>query len=187
MKTAGLLISLNNNFKIIPMKIKILQIFILFFCASTMNSINRPTKDKPQTKTYKMIDKNGKAVKLTDYKGKVVYVDFWASWCGPCQQQMPFSKELHKKFTEKQLKKIVFLYISLDTDSTAWRGAIERIGMEGVNVLSKANWVDGAGNFFGVQGIPRYMIIDKKGVIIDNNAKRPSQPEIFDELLKWIN
>ena len=181
---ARLLISLNNNCKKKSMKLKFLYLAALFFCFVIINTVNPPVKEKPQNKTYKMIDKNGKSVKLSDYKGKVVYVDFWASWCGPCQQQMPFTKELHKKFSDKQLKKIVFLYISLDTDSTAWRAAVERIGMEGINVLSKANWVDGAGNFFGVQGIPRYMIIDKKGVIIDNNAKRPSQPEIFDELVK---
>jgi thiol-disulfide isomerase/thioredoxin len=135
---------------------------------------------------YRIVDEKGKSVKFSDFKGKAIYVDFWASWCGPCRQQMPFSKELHKKFSDKQLKSLVFLYISIDNDSAAWRKAVKDIGMEGFQAISPANWSDGAGNFFYVNSIPRYMLIDKTGKVVDDNAKRPSDPSVFQDILNLI-
>lgn len=146
-------------------------------------------KNPAQTDTkagYRIVNEKGKPVTLTDFKGKVVYVDFWASWCGPCRQQMPFSKELHHRFTDKQIKNIVFLYVSIDTDENAWRKAVKDIGMEGIQTHSPSNWPDGAGNYFRVNSIPRYMLIDKDGKITDENAKRPSDPDVYRDILNLL-
>lgn len=129
---------------------------------------------------------NGESVSLEDFSGKVVYVDFWASWCGPCKQQFPFSKELHGKFSQKQLKQIVFLYISIDENEEAWKAAIQQFGLEGKHAISKGGWKSSVTKLYGINSIPRYMLIGKDGRIIDDNAKRPSDPTIFDELLKQI-
>lgn len=143
--------------------------------------------EKPAgTESFTMTGLDGKKISLDDFKGKVVYIDFWASWCGPCRQQFPFSKELHSKFTEKELKKIVFLYISIDANEEGWRNAIKQNELEGVQGLSPGNWSSEACKYFKINSIPRYMIMNKKGNIVDINAKRPADPSLFDELKKLL-
>ncbi|MCX6290716.1 MAG: TlpA disulfide reductase family protein [Bacteroidetes bacterium] len=132
-----------------------------------------------------LTDVNGKHVSLKDFKGKVVYVDFWASWCGPCRKMMPYSKSLHENLTAKQKKQIVFLYISIDADPVSWKKAIQDLGIEGINVNSPGNWSAKVCKYFQVYSIPRYMIMNKKGDIVDFNAKRPADPAILDDLLKY--
>lgn len=136
---------------------------------------------------FTMKDINGKEVSLSDYKGKVVYVDFWASWCGPCRKEMPFSHELPSKLSKKQLKNVVFLYISIDDTEERWKGGIEQNKIEGINLLSPGGWNSPACAKFGIQSIPRYMLINKKGEVANANAKRPSDPSIIDDIVKLIN
>ncbi|HUM48277.1 MAG TPA: TlpA disulfide reductase family protein, partial [Chitinophagales bacterium] len=135
----------------------------------------------------KLKDMDGNYFSIDDLKGKVVYVDFWASWCGPCMQQMPYSKKLHAMFDEKQLKQIVFLYISIDGSEAAWKSAATQLALQGKLGISPGNWQSPIAKFFGISSIPRYMLIDRKGEIVDLNAKRPSMgPEIYNDILKLL-
>ncbi|MFM2207412.1 MAG: hypothetical protein RL213_1387 [Bacteroidota bacterium] len=131
-----------------------------------------------------LTDKDGKRVRLSDFKGKVVYIDFWASWCGPCRMMMPASKQLHEQLTEKQQKSIVFLYISIDQSKENWIKAMQDLDMQGVNVISPGNWSSPACIYYQINSIPRYMIMDKKGDIVDLNATRPNDPELLQKLIK---
>ena len=133
-----------------------------------------------------LTDVNGKHVSLSDFKGKVVYIDFWASWCGPCKRMMPFSKQMHDNLDDKQKKQIVFLYISIDADQNAWKKGIQDLGIEGENVISPGNWNSKVCKYFQINSIPRYMIMNKKGDIVDFNAKRPSDTMVLDELLRLV-
>ena len=123
---------------------------------------------------------------LDNYLGKVLYIDIWASWCGPCRKQFSYSKELKKKIKKKYLKKIKFIYISIDNDYEKWESAIEKLEIEGEHFISPANKLNNAGMYFNVQGIPRYIIIDKNGNILDPNAKRPSDEDIVDYLISFL-
>lgn len=157
---------------------------------SKKKKLTKMSKNGTEKYDFRMVGLDGKEMKMSDFAGKVVYIDFWASWCGPCRGQMPFSKKLHHRLEEelskKEAKEIVFLYISIDQDDAAWRKGIESMQIEGTHAFSNARWPDGAGNFFQIPGIPRYMIMDKSGEIVNKNAKRPSMDGIFEELLELI-
>jgi thiol-disulfide isomerase/thioredoxin len=141
---------------------------------------------KPDTRNSPvlMVDKLGKPLSLDSFKGKVVYVDFWASWCGPCRQQFPFSAKMHDALNENQKKKIVFLYISIDDSEEAWQKSIKELKIIGNHAISKGGWKSEVCRAFAINSIPRYMIIDKEGQIFDDNAPRPSDPELLQKLIK---
>ncbi len=116
-------------------------------------------------------DQNGKMVSLSDFIGKVVYLDIWASWCGPCMNEVPHAKKLQEDFEGKE---VVFLYVSVDADENAWKNTITQKELGGVHLLSNSNSSTDISALYNAQGIPQYVLIGKDGNIVDSNAKRPS-------------
>lgn len=122
-------------------------------------------------------DMNGKMVSLSDFKGKVVLVDVWATWCGPCKEQIPHLLKLEQELHGKD---IVFMGVSVDTPDKkeAWMNMVNEKGLKGIQLF--------AGGFSGtkictdykITGIPRFMIFNKEGKIYSVNAPRPSDPEL---------
>ena len=117
-------------------------------------------------------DINGKTYSLKDFKGKYLYIDMWATWCGPCKREMPYLKELEKKMEGKN---ITFLGLSTDEDKAAWEKMVKSGELSGVQLLL------GRGSQFqrdyNIDGIPHFILIDPDGKIINPKAVRPSSPD----------
>lgn len=118
---------------------------------------------------------------MKPYKGKVVYIDFWAPWCGPCMGEMPESKELQKQLAGKD---VVFLYIGISCTKQSWENTIKDKGIEGEHYF--ANDDDGKllSEKFNISGIPHYVLVDKTGKVADDRTMRPSDKT---KLLRKIN
>ena len=144
-------------------------------------------KKEDGKKWFKAVTPKGDTLSLADLKGKVVYLDFWASWCGPCRKEFPNSRILHEKLNEKQKKQVVFLYISIDEVEENWRKAMIEMKLDnGTNIHSVGGWDSNAAKFFKLQSIPRYMLMNKKGEIVNSDAKRPGDSEILNDILKLL-
>lgn len=122
-------------------------------------------------------DVKGIEHKLSDYKGKVVYVDIWATWCGPCKAQIPALKKLEKKFHGKS---IVFLSVSIDKakDKAKWKEFVKKEKLKGVQLISDEIFKDEFMKAYDIKGIPRFMLFDKQGKVVTIDALRPTNEKI---------
>lgn len=143
-------------------------------------------EESPSVLDFYMENEKGEIVSMDSFQGKLLYVDIWASWCGPCRKQFPYSEELKKKFSKRELRKIKFIYISIDNDHEKWKESLNKLDLSGHQFISPANNNDGAGTYFQISSIPRYIIIDENGDILYENAKRPSDETLFQDLLDLI-
>jgi len=119
---------------------------------------------------FTLQDANGREVSLSDFKGKVVYIDFWGVHCGPCIYDIRTDvPSLHKKYAGKD---VVFLNVCVEGSIAQWKATLENLGMDGVNLLTPG--VESpAGKAYNISGIPHYVLIDRQGKIFNSNALPP--------------
>jgi thiol-disulfide isomerase/thioredoxin len=131
---------------------------------------------------FKLPDLNGKQVSLSDFKGKVVYIDLWASWCGPCLTEMPYLKKLKEKFEGKNIE---LVSISIDTKKEKWLSKIAALKLDGVQLIDSIGSENSRiAKDYKIHGVPHYVLIDKNGKIASSFAPRPSEAA---EVEKAIN
>ena len=112
---------------------------------------------------------------LADHKGKIVYLDIWASWCGPCKAMMPYSEKLQEKYKDKD---VVFLFVSIDQDPGKWERSARDFNLVENSFLARNYPKAKLFQDNNVSSIPRYMLFDKNGRLIDDNARRPSDKDL---------
>jgi thiol-disulfide isomerase/thioredoxin len=126
-------------------------------------------------------DVNGKPVKLSSFRGKVVLVDFWASWCGPCRMENPNVVAAYNKFKDKGF---TILGVSYDQDKSKWLAAIEKDNLTWTQVSDLKGWGNETARLFSINGIPANLLLDKDGKIIAKNLRGPALEEKLNEVLK---
>ena len=131
-------------------------------------------------------DNTGKTVTLDDLCGKFVYLDMWATWCGPCKGEMPSLLELEKRFEGED---ILFVSLSIDRnkDIDLWKKTIQDMGLGGVQLHLGENW-DWLKIFMpGSMSVPRFVLLDREGKIIDANMTRPSDKATAAKFCELLN
>ena len=134
--------------------------------------------------TYK--DINGKEVSFADFRGKVVYIDVWATWCAPCKQEIPYLKELEKEFKGKDIQ---FISISMDKPKhhEKWKKFVEDNELTGIQLFADNAFDSKLAKDYQINSIPRFLLFDKDGLIVNADAIRPSNPDLkglLEDLLK---
>ena len=148
-----------------------------------LSIINKPQNGESYIDfTYE--NNTGEAVSLSSFKGSLVYVDVWATWCGPCKAEISYLKTLEHDYHEQN---IVFLSVSVDTNKDEWLKMVKEEELGGIQL-----WANGWSQItkdYAIFGIPRFMLFSEDGKVISNDAPRPSNEEtreLFDKYLTSI-
>jgi thiol-disulfide isomerase/thioredoxin len=128
---------------------------------------------------------DGKKVALSDFKGKVVLVDVWATWCGPCKKEIPSLQKLEE---EMKGTDVVFMSYSVDEqkDAEKWKKMVDTEKLGGVQLMGDAAFKSSICVDYKINAIPRFMVFNKEGKIVTIDAPRPSNPELKTLLEKLI-
>lgn len=140
-------------------------------------SFSQSTTDKKRVPDITLKDTSGRQVKLSDFKGKIVLIDFWASWCGPCRRANKHLKTLYSKYKDKGLE---ILSISVDDNMVDWKDAIKEDKTTWVHVFDDKNYA----NAWKIQYIPTTFIVDKQGNFAAINPDIDQLDKLIGQLLK---
>lgn len=113
---------------------------------------------------------SGEDLSLSSLRGKVVLIDFWASWCGPCRRENPNVRKLYRRFHYKGFE---ILGVSLDNDGNRWKGAIQADSLTWPHVSDLRGWQSSAAQLYQVSSIPQTYLIDKDGRIMAKGLRGP--------------
>ena len=138
-------------------------------------------KGKPSPEFVNYENHKGGQTSLADLKGKYVYVDVWATWCGPCIREIPSLKEVEKQFHDENIE---FVSTSIDElgSRDKWFDMVNDKELGGMQLMADKAWKSDFVQAYGIDGIPRFILIDPDGNIVSADAPRPSNPKLIDLL-----
>jgi thiol-disulfide isomerase/thioredoxin len=169
--------------------ISFILIYTLIGCTKISNSENKPVNSQEtndlgignnKAPEFSLPSTDGKIVRLSDYKGKVVILDFWATWCGPCRKGIPDLIEIQKEFG----KDVVVIGISLD-DRTK-KDVVPYMKKVGINYPVAYGTLEVTELYGGVEGIPTSFVINRKGEIVDKHVGLIPKSEFIDQINKLL-
>lgn len=159
---------------------KIISVLILFMGLNTFaQKAPEVMKTEFPTKALqdKVVDLKGNEMTiekaLSQYKGKIVLLDMWASWCGDCIKNMPALKALHENNPD-----VKFVYFSMDKTDEAWKNGIEKYDIQGEHFFFGNNWKGEFGTSIDLNWIPRYLVLDQKGKIANYYTVEANDPKV---------
>lgn len=129
-------------------------------------------------------DINGKVFHLSDFVGKPLYVDLWASWCGPCCEEIPYLASFVESLGKDP--EIVCISVSIDDEKSDWTGKLEEVGSTWPQYLATASGQDSIAGKYFISAIPRFLLIDANGKIASVNAPRPSESNLLESLKSML-
>ena len=131
-------------------------------------------------------NQKGGKTKLEDLRGKYVYIDVWATWCGPCRGEIPFLQKVEEQYKGKNIE---FVSISIDVakDHDKWKNFVTDKQLGGIQLLADKDWKSDFIMSYGINSIPRFILIDPKGIIVKGDAVRPSDPKLQKLLDSLLN
>ena len=143
------------------------------------NKVKLLAKGKPSPVFMNYENHKGGETSLEDLKGKYVYVDVWATWCGPCKREIPFLKEVEASYHGKNIE---FVSTSIDRakDHEAWVNMVNDKALGGIQLFADSDWKSKFVQDYAIEGIPRFILIDPEGNIVTADAPRPSDPKLVD-------
>lgn len=127
-------------------------------------------------------DPDGKECKLSDVlsKEEMTLIDMWATWCAPCVYETPFLKELEKTIHEK----VQVISLSMDTNVEKWKKQVSEEALPWPQYLLPGNFKSEFAKYYGIESIPRFILVDKQGCILNGNMPRPSAGDAFADMIK---
>mgnify|MGYP005755251277 CR=1 FL=1 len=132
---------------------------------------------------FQLKDMNGAGVSLSDFKGKVVYLNFWSTSCGLCMVEMPNMQQLTSQLKDKD---VVFLNVGMDEDEANWKKTVTGRKLQGVHVYTKGMDAELVKRY-NLKDIPAYFLIDEEGNFISVKPRRPADREAVNEILRHLN
>ncbi|MGV9004145.1 TlpA family protein disulfide reductase [Flavobacterium sp.] len=123
----------------------------------------------------------GGKTSLESLKGKYVYIDVWATWCGPCRAEIPALKALEESMHGKNIE-FVSISVDVDKDHEKWQNFVKEKSLGGTQLFADKNWNSDFIKAFGINSIPRFLLIDPSGKVIDADAMRPSNGKLKEQL-----
>jgi thiol-disulfide isomerase/thioredoxin len=140
--------------------------------------VNAQVNQGPKTEADSLFSKI-----IEKYPNKAIYVDIWATWCAPCRAEMPNARKLREHFAGKD---VVFVYLCVQSEKQTWKAMIADLYIQGEHFLLSKNEYGALAEKFQISGIPRYLLLDKNGHMIDDNAKRPGDAVLQSDIQRLL-
>jgi cytochrome c biogenesis protein CcmG/thiol:disulfide interchange protein DsbE len=158
----------------------------LFGCTSEKAMVEEPAvdagKDRKNAPPFSLKDADGRSVSLADYAGKVVLLNFWATWCGPCKVEIPWFIEFEQKYKDRG-----FAVIGVSMDEEGWEVVKPYLAETRVNYRMLMGNDDVAEAYGGVESLPTTFVIDKKGRIAGTHVGLVSKSDYENEILQLLD